>query len=177
MPQETNRPRCRFGTDNRLLAVLIGEDFDPARHAQDRQSGPLPPSAGATPAWLADALAAFFARRPVTLNPADLDMDRFSAFSQQVLLYLPTIPVGRVLSYGALAAALGRPRAARAVGSALAANPFPLLLPCHRVVPADGTLGAYSRQADSPLKRRLLVFEGVPFTTSGHLALPAYLQP
>ena len=67
--------------------------------------------------------------------------------------------LSRSRAYGEMAAAIGRPRAARAVGSALAANPLPLLIPCHRVVGAGRRLGFYS-DGGPDMKRRLLAYEG-----------------
>ncbi len=80
-------------------------------------------------------------------------------FRRAVLEYVATIPRGSVCSYGEVAAALGRPGAARAVGQALRANPVPLLVPCHRVVAADGSLGGFSAGGRRQ-KERLLQAEG-----------------
>lgn len=72
------------------------------------------------------------------------------------------IPVGSVTSYGRLARAAGAPGAARAVGGAVGRNPFWLFVPCHRVIPADGSLGGYGRGSWSlELKRALLEREGI----------------
>ena len=80
-------------------------------------------------------------------------------FQRQVLEELRRIPFGGVVTYGALAARAGRPRAARAAGSACARNPVPLLVPCHRVVPGSGGVGSYGGGAER--KRALLAREGV----------------
>lgn len=82
------------------------------------------------------------------------------AFTERVLRRLPAIPRGEVRTYGELAEAVGRPGAGRAVGQALRSNPYPLILPCHRVVRADGTPGGYGGVPDSPIKRQLLRWEG-----------------
>jgi methylated-DNA-[protein]-cysteine S-methyltransferase len=84
--------------------------------------------------------------------------DGVGPFHRQVLERLLTIPPGETRSYGWLAAAVGRPRAARAVGAAMARNPFPVLYPCHRVVPADGSLGQYGFGGPA-MKARLLAWE------------------
>jgi len=89
--------------------------------------------------------------------PVELDL---GPFERQVLEALRDIPRGQVLTYGELAKRLGRERAARAVGNALAKNPVPLLLPCHRVVPSTGGVGNYSGGSGSETKRRLLEREG-----------------
>ncbi|NLG87469.1 MAG: methylated-DNA--[protein]-cysteine S-methyltransferase [Firmicutes bacterium] len=87
--------------------------------------------------------------------PLDLRGTTFQIAVWQALL---TVPYGKTVTYGDLAVAAGHPRAARAVGSAMRANPLPLFVPCHRVLPADGTLGGYGGGRE--LKRRLLELEG-----------------
>ena len=81
------------------------------------------------------------------------------AFRRRVLEELRGVPAGAVVTYGALAARAGRPRAARAAGTACARNPVPLLVPCHRVVPGAGGVGSYGGGAER--KRTLLAMEGV----------------
>lgn len=81
-------------------------------------------------------------------------------FQCAVLAATRAIGRGQTRTYGEIAAAIGRPRSARAVGSALAANPLPLLIPCHRVVGAGRRLGQYS-DGGPAMKRRLLAAEGV----------------
>lgn len=88
-----------------------------------------------------------------------LDLRGRSAFEQAVLLKALEIPPGEVRPYGWIAAEIGRPKAVRAVGSALARNPIPLVVPCHRVVRSDGHIGAYSMGGPAT-KRRLLRAEG-----------------
>jgi len=87
-----------------------------------------------------------------------LDLAALPRFQKKVLLAARRILYGRTVTYGQLAARAGRPRAARAVGQAMARNPVPLAVPCHRVVAADG-LGGFSGGA--ALKRRLLALENV----------------
>lgn len=81
-----------------------------------------------------------------------------TAFQQVVWAALRRIPVGRTISYAALAAAIGRPKATRAVGLANATNPIPIVIPCHRVIGADGTLTGFGGGLDR--KRWLLAHEG-----------------
>lgn len=89
-----------------------------------------------------------------------IDLSRLTPFQQRVLRKVRTIPAGQVRSYRWIAKAIGAERAARAVGTALAKNPIPLLIPCHRVVRSDGRLGEYSGGGPS-VKAKLLAFEGV----------------
>lgn len=72
-----------------------------------------------------------------------LDLRLAQGFRREVVAHLRQVPYGRTASYAAMAASVGRPRAVRAVGTACALNPLPLLLPCHRVVRSDGTPGRY----------------------------------
>ena len=88
-----------------------------------------------------------------------LDLGDQPRFRRQVLDVLRRIPYGRVRSYGWVARKLGRPSATRAVGGACGANPVPLLVPCHRVVASDGSLGGFS--GGLRIKKRLLQLENL----------------
>lgn len=90
-----------------------------------------------------------------------LDLSGLTEFQRAVLLKTAEIPSGEVRPYGWVAREIGRPGAVRAVGSALARNPVPVVVPCHRVVRSDGRLGNYSL-GDAENKRRLLAHEGLP---------------
>ena len=104
--------------------------------------------------------------------PVDLG-DR-PAWDRLILGVVRTIPRGTTLSYGELARRAGRPGAARAAGGAVGRNPVGLLIPCHRVVAADGSLGGYGAaawggvKAALELKAALLALEGVGIATPGH---------
>ena len=89
----------------------------------------------------------------------DYDLRGITDYWRAVLVITLGIPRGEVRSYTWVAAAAGRPRAVRAAGSALAANPVPLLIPCHRVVRLDGHIGNYGL-GGPPVKRLLLGHEG-----------------
>ena len=89
---------------------------------------------------------------PIVLNS-------LAGFSASVLSACRKIKFGQTISYGGLAENAGRPAAARAVGSTLAKNPLPLLIPCHRVLRSDGTLGGFSAPGGKMLKAKLLEHE------------------
>ena len=89
------------------------------------------------------------------------DLSSLTEFERAVLLATERIPHGEVRPYGWVAKEIGRPRAVRAVGSALAHNPIPLAIPCHRVVRSDGLIGDYSMGEGAETKRRVLRSEGV----------------
>ncbi|MFI9765430.1 methylated-DNA--[protein]-cysteine S-methyltransferase [Streptomyces sp. NPDC052415] len=89
-----------------------------------------------------------------------LDWSLISGFHRQVLRELAAgVPYGSVVGYGDLAARVGQPGAAQAVGMAMGANPLPLVVPCHRVVESDGGIGGFGGGLET--KRKLLALEGV----------------
>jgi len=88
-----------------------------------------------------------------------LQLEHLTSFQQSVLEQLAGIPRGETISYGELAKRIKRPNASRAVGQALKKNPYPVLLPCHRVIRSDGSLGGYGGSLNSPVKKRLLKLE------------------
>ncbi len=115
------------------------------------------------PAGLRERVVAALAGKPVELR---FDLHRLTPFERDVLMKALEIPRGEVRTYGWIAREIGRPRAVRAVGSALARNPIPLFIPCHRVVRSDGSIGQYG--CGGPVnKRRLLLHEGVPESALG----------
>jgi methylated-DNA-[protein]-cysteine S-methyltransferase len=92
-------------------------------------------------------------------------LETCSEFQRRVLLAEHKIPRGWVSTYGRIADSLGLPRGARAVGSALARNPFPFIIPCHRAIRSDGQLGGY--RGGFEMKRALLKLEGVEVDETG----------
>jgi len=96
-----------------------------------------------------------------------LAFERLADFHAAVLRAQIRVPRGFVTTYGRLAAAAGRPGAARAAGHALATNPFPPVVPCHRTLRADGSLGGFG--GGLALKRALLESEGVQFDSTGRV--------
>ena len=104
-----------------------------------------------------DALDAYFAGEPLDL-PVDLRLAR-APFRHAVLEHLREVPRGQTVSYGELAARAGNPKAARAVGTACARNPVPIVVPCHRVLPGTGRLGSY--RGGPERKAALLELEGL----------------
>jgi methylated-DNA-[protein]-cysteine S-methyltransferase len=103
----------------------------------------------------------------VSFDDLPIDISDRSAWDRLVLKGVRSIPRGEVASYGEVARRIGRAGAARAVGGAVARNPVGLLVPCHRVIAGDGSLGGYGvaawggREAALQLKRELLALEGV----------------
>ncbi len=88
------------------------------------------------------------------------DLRSLTPFQRDVLTTVQEVPRGEYLTYGELARRIGRPGAARAVGQALGSNPIPILIPCHRVLASDGSLGGYSGRGGVRTKEALLRLEG-----------------
>jgi len=134
-------------SDQGLLAISF-EGQGPAAPAGDAGHNPL----------LAEAVAqlrAYFAGR---LREFRLPLDLAGTdFQIRVWRELVAIPYGETRSYTGIARAIGRPAAIRAVGTANGANPLPIVVPCHRVINANGKLGGYG--GGLPLKKRLLALE------------------
>lgn len=116
---------------------------------------------------VAAAVAAFLEGVPVSFDTGVIRLDLCPAFQRSVLLAEHAVPRGSVTTYSGLAARVGCPRGARAAGSALAGNPFPVVIPCHRAVRSDGSPGGY--QGGGAMKRELLEMEGVRFDPSGRV--------
>ena len=107
-----------------------------------------------------DRIVALFAGEPVDLNPVELDMDGVPPFNRRVYEIARTVPPGATLTYGEIAARLGAPDLARSVGQAMGQNPFPPIVPCHRVVAAGRKAGGFSANGGVATKLRLLAIEG-----------------
>jgi|SRR5580704_4061518 methylated-DNA-[protein]-cysteine S-methyltransferase len=105
------------------------------------------------------ALERYAQGQPVDLRPFKIDLGPTTPYRKRVLETARRIPYGKTMSYGELAARSGKPRAARAVGTAMASNPITLLVPCHRVVAAGGAIGGFSCRTGVELKQRLLDME------------------
>lgn len=91
-----------------------------------------------------------------------LDLSGLSGFLQRTYAITRTIAPGHTMTYGQIAERLGSPGLARAVGRAMGANPCPIIVPCHRVLGADGSIGGFSAHGGALTKRRMLLAEGVP---------------
>ncbi|KPK64895.1 hypothetical protein AMJ83_00940 [candidate division WOR_3 bacterium SM23_42] len=121
---------------------------------------------------LCSDISALLNGQSVDFNLGRLDWSLTYHFQKSVLRMEQKIPRGVVSTYGRLAKKLGNPRAARAVGTALARNPFPLIIPCHRAIRSDGSLGGYA--GGLAMKKRLLEFEGVQFDEQSRVVTENY---
>jgi methylated-DNA-[protein]-cysteine S-methyltransferase len=116
---------------------------------------------------IADSIKAYLAGENVKFSLGSLDFGFCSPFQKSVLRAQYAIPRGRVSTYGLIAAHVGVPDGARAVGNVMAANPFPLIVPCHRTILSDLRLGGF--QSGAALKRALLEKEGIIFDKKGRV--------
>jgi methylated-DNA-[protein]-cysteine S-methyltransferase len=108
---------------------------------------------------LADDLRRYFDGQAVDLTSHPISLDGEPPFRRRVLLAARRVPYGQVRTYGWLAGRVAAPGAQRAAGQAMRWNPLPLVIPCHRVIRADGKLGGFGGGSD--MKRALLQLEGV----------------
>ena len=107
-----------------------------------------------------DAMTTLLDGRPCDLGGVTLDMREVTPFRRRVYDYARAIPRGATMTYGEVAAGIGERGAARAVGQALGANPFPIVVPCHRVLAAGGRSGGFSAAGGVSTKMRMLAIEG-----------------
>jgi methylated-DNA-[protein]-cysteine S-methyltransferase len=159
------------GSRSRIRRILLPEDgVSMAERIRHEFPGALPAAARGE---IARLLETFLGGTEVDFSTADLDLEGMKGFVRRTLTACREIPRGRVITYGGLAAALGAPGAARAVGNAMASNPFALIIPCHRVIRSGGVLGGFGGGGPA-MKRRLLEREGVVFDARGRV-LPEHL--
>ena len=146
----------------KLTGVLLPSSSDEAtrvavkRRAPDATESSPPPFVQTA----IDGITRLCAGEPVTFDAASLDRGAIEPFANRVYDILLGVPPGETTTYGAIAEALGDKTLSRAVGAALGANPFPVIIPCHRVTAAGGKMGGFSAPGGSDTKRRLLEIEG-----------------
>ena len=142
-----------------LVAVSLWDD-------QDRFAGDVAQLTGRTPVFAPEKVAAVTTQIRQYLNKertefdVPIDWSVLTPFQAEALQAVYTIPYGRLLTYKDVAEQIGKPKAVRAVGRANATNPMPLVIPCHRVLGADGKLHGYSAPGGLETKAWLLQLEG-----------------
>lgn len=123
---------------------------------------------------LTEQIDRFLEGENINFSLTHIGLEICSPFQRAVLLAEYDILRGNVSTYGLIAARIGADRGARAVGHALAENPFPIVIPCHRAIRTDRTLGGY--QGGLPMKRHLLSMEGIPFDQQGRVSSRAIVR-
>jgi len=159
---DTALGRCAIAwTERGIAAVQLPEGRDTATRA--RVTLRVPDAAESVPPRgvqrAIDDIARLFAGEARALDSHELDWEGVAPFPRRVYEAARAIPAGHTSTYGELAKRMGEPRKARAVGQALGRNPFAVVVPCHRVLGADGRLGGFSAGGGAGTKQRLLVFE------------------
>ena len=165
---ETPIGRCGIAWDGDAVeGVQLPEQrvADTRRRLHDRFDGPAGHAVEGTPPHAIqdaiDRMVASLRGEADDLVDVPLDLDALPPFQRKVFEVVRTIPAGETLSYGEVAAAAGSPGAARAVGQALGQNPFPIVIPCHRVLAAGGRIGGFTAQGGVSVKAKMLAAEGV----------------
>ena len=150
-------------SDHGVVSVQLPAASRPAARARLRREFPdareSPPTQEVQRAI--EGIVALLSGEARDLSFVELDMRHVPPFNRRVYEVARTIQPGATLSYGEIARHLGEPGAARDVGSALGQNPFSIVVPCHRVLAANGKLGGFSAHGGVKTKLRLLSIEGV----------------
>lgn len=157
-------------TGPRVVRILLSRPGDPAPQRCARECPRWLPAKGRAPARVAHLgrrLQAFLEGEDLAFALEEVALELCPPFQRRVLRAEHAIARGWVSSYGLIARRIGSPRAARAVGTALARNPFPLVVPCHRAIRSDGRLGDY--QGGQAMKRALLEREGIRVGPDGRV--------
>jgi methylated-DNA-[protein]-cysteine S-methyltransferase len=158
----------RSDTGPKVRRIILPGDLRTAA-AMIEEMLPVPEPRDDSIRTLMAGIQSFLLGHDVRFDIGLLDLERCPPFQRRVLLAEYGIPRGYVSTYGRIARHIGSPRASRAVGSAFAGNPFPLVIPCHRALRSDGRLGGF--QAGLAMKRRLLEMEGVRFREDGRVLM------
>lgn len=149
-------------TERGVVGVQLPELDEAATRARLRRRYPNASEEQPTPevASTIDGIKALLRGERADLTGVALDLDAVSPFDQAVYRTAREVPPGSTLTYGEIARHIGQPGAAREVGVALARNPFAIVVPCHRVVSANGKLGGFSGAGGTETKLKLLAIEG-----------------
>lgn len=148
--------------DRGLTAVLLPEGDRSRLRARIGKRRPDAAEAG-PPREIAEAtaaMAALLAGEPQDLRFVRLDIERAGEFERRVYEIARAIPPGQTLTYGEIASRLGDPLAAQAVGQAMGRNPWPVVVPCHRVLASGGKVGGFSAPGGARTKLKMLEIEG-----------------
>ncbi len=150
-------------SDDGLRAISLPQESREAAVDQMLELGAVGPASASELGKIPTAIAGIVEGKKPQAD-ITLDWTGITSFRRAVMEECMRIPAGKTLTYADLAAKVGHPGAARAVGRVMATNPWPLLVPCHRVVGSDGTLHGYG--GGLPMKAALLRAEGAPVNGS-----------
>lgn len=150
-----------FGTDNAVFRTCL-----PVKSKQECKERLLGVTEGAEAddgyfKSLQGKVLGYYEGETVDFSDVPVDLSGYGDFTRRVLKACREISAGETLTYGQIAAKAGSPKAARAAGNALANNPVPFIIPCHRVVCSDGKLGGFSGAGGAKTKQKMLDFEQI----------------
>ncbi len=153
-------PFVAVGSERGLIGTLLPDDdhVRPGQAVAERWPDAI--EADWVSSAFRNAVRDYFLGKRVAFRTRP-DLTNGTEFRQSVMRACRQIPYGQFASYADLARASGRSSAVRAVGTTMAHNPLPLIVPCHRVVRSDGTIGGFSSPSGVHMKRRLLALEGI----------------
>jgi len=148
-----------LGTEKGLIRTCLPVAFQEAaqRRLLHGIQGPQP--AKKSFRALEKIILSYYKGHHVELNDVPVCLEDLTDFQQQVLAALRTVKYGQTISYGDLARHIKNPKASRAIGTVMAQNPLPLIIPCHRVIKTDGSLGYFSAAGGINTKQRMLDLE------------------
>jgi methylated-DNA-[protein]-cysteine S-methyltransferase len=152
----------------RIIHILLSR---PGLSAEDHASEYFPDAGKSSCVeidTIADSIMACLEGEVIKFSLRDVDLSQFTKFQQSVLRAQYAIPRGSVSTYGLVAAHVGAPGGARAIGNVMATNPFPIIVPCHRTILSNLHLGGF--QSGGEMKRALLEMEGIVFDEEGRVA-------
>lgn len=152
---------CALVWRDAVIGAALPESSEAAlrRRIAARFPGAIEAPATAAVTAATDGIVRLLAGETVDLAFIALDLSACAEFERRVYAQTRAIPPGEVRTYGEVAAAIGAPGASRAVGAALGRNPIPIIIPCHRVVAADGRSGGFSAPGGAETKLRMLEIE------------------
>ena len=166
----------RTETEPKVQRIVLPNERTTAEALIHRAFAGANPQSCPSIAELGDRIQRFLEGQSIDFDLGIIAFERCSAFQKRVLLAESKIPRGWVSTYGRIARHLGVPRGARAVGGALAHNPFPIVIPCHRAIRSGGQLGGF--QGGPKMKRALLELEDIEISPAGKVQTPRiYYEP
>jgi len=164
---------CAIAWSSRgIVGLQLPEPSPAATRDRVRRRWPDAVEAAAVPAGVQralDCVQALLAGGNTDLADIPLDLEAAPEFHRKVYEVARTIPPGRTMTYGEIAKRLGVPNESREVGQALGRNPVAIIVPCHRVLGADGKMGGFSANGGVSTKRRMLEIEGAAEVGAGPL--------
>jgi methylated-DNA-[protein]-cysteine S-methyltransferase len=140
-----------------VMRVFLPHSRERVLTKEIQRIGPAKPGQTAAVLDMCKDMKAYFDGAPIKTPWKLLDLSELNPLQRSVLNAVASVPHGEVRSYGQIAAQVGHPRASRFVGTTLAQNRFPIFIPCHRIVRADGSIGGF--QGGNDLKKRMLLLE------------------